>query len=429
MSDYHLFPKGGKHWQAINESNSFINILYGSFRSAKTVAMIDRWLLFITSKKAPNKPFAIIGKTLDTINRNVLSIFDERLGKSNFTYSLGLREAKIFGRRHFLIGVNDDRAASKIRGLTLGGVLGDEVSTWPKESFDTAISRLSVEGAKFFGTTNPESPYHWLKTDYLENVSLDIYQMGFHLDDNPFLPDKYRADLANAYKGSKLLYDRYINGLWVAGDGAIYDMFNEENNIRECGLSNTLNLDLKIGIDYGTTNPLAAVAATEVNDAIYVISELYYDSKKAGAQKTDSEYIELIKEWLLSLNAKDATFFVDPSAASFIVTMRHAGFNVVSANNAVKDGILLISEKLLNKTLFISKRCVKLITHIKNYSWDSQAATRGVERPIKRDDHLPDALRYAVNSVRDFETIVLSTSFHQATSLRQEAVSPSFNIF
>ena len=396
MSDYSLFPKGSKHWRSINESNSFINILYGSFRSAKTVAMIDRWLLFITSKNAPTKPFAIIGKTLDTINRNILSILDERLGKQNFTYSLGLREATIFGKRHFLIGVNDDRAASKIRGLTLGGILGDEVSTWPKESFDTAISRMSVEGAKFFGTTNPESPYHWLKTEYLDNRSLDIFQMGFQLDDNPFLPDKYRTDLSNAYKGSKLLYDRYIRGLWVAGEGAIYDMFNEEINIKECNLIN--NLDLKIGLDYGTTNPLAAVATIEQNDVTYVISELHYDSRKVGIQKTDSEYVELIKQWISKFKTKQITFVIDPSATSFITAMKRANFHVINANNSVREGITLVSEKFLNKTLFISKECPILIANIKNYSWDDKAIIRGVEQPIKRDDHLPDALRYAVNT-------------------------------
>jgi PBSX family phage terminase large subunit len=358
--------------------------------------MIDRWLLFITSKNAPTKPFAIIGKTLDTINRNILSILDERLGKQHFNYSLGLREATIFGKRHFLIGVNDDRAASKIRGLTLGGILGDEVSTWPKESFDTAISRMSVEGAKFFGTTNPESPYHWLKTEYLDNTSLDIFQMGFQLDDNPFLPDKYRTDLSNAYKGSKLLYDRYIRGLWVAGEGAIYDMFNEEINRKECNLID--NLDLKIGLDYGTTNPLAAVATIEQNDVTYVISELYYDSRKVGIQKTDSEYVELIKQWISKFKTKQITFVIDPSATSFITAMKRANFHVINANNSVREGITLVSEKFLNKTLFISKECPILIANIKNYSWDDKAIIRGVEQPIKRDDHLPDALRYAVNT-------------------------------
>lgn len=397
MSDYALFPQGSKHWYAIKNSNAFINILYGSFRSAKTVAMIDRWLLFITSNKAPTKPFAIIGKTLDTINRNILSILSERLGKQYFTYSLGLREATIFGKRHFLIGVNDDRAASKIRGLTLGGILGDEVSTWPKESFDTAISRMSVEGAKFFGTTNPESPYHWLKTEYLENGGLDLFQMGFELNDNPFLPEKYKLDLANAYKGSKLLYDRYIRGLWVAGEGAIYDVFDESKNIgdRSGGLHGKIN----VGIDYGTTNPFAAVAVNKAYGKIYAFDELYYDSRKVGLQKTDSEYAVMLKQWCSKFWAHGVTFHVDPSAASFKVEMQRAGLRVVDANNSVRDGISLITELFLKQDLYISPKCPQLIAKIKNYSWDDGAAKRGEERPLKRDDHLPDALRYVIMDI------------------------------
>lgn len=405
MSDYSLFPKGSKHWRSINESNSFINILYGSFRSAKTVAMIDRWLLFITSKNAPTKPFAIIGKTLDTINRNILSILDERLGKQHFNYSLGLREATIFGKRHFLIGVNDDRAASKIRGLTLGGILGDEVSTWPKESFDTAISRMSVEGAKFFGTTNPENPYHWLKTEYLDNESLDLFKMGFELDDNPFLPDKYKIDLANAYKGSKLLYDRYIRGLWVAGEGAVYDVFNEEKNVYS--ESRVIHDRVDVGIDYGTTNPFAAVMANKMFDRINIISEFYYESRKSGLQKTDSEYCKMLKEWCAPIiPLTHITFHVDPSAASFKAEMQKAGLRVVDAKNDVRAGISLVTELFLKQLLQISRNCSQLISKIKNYSWDDGAAKRGEERPLKRDDHLPDALRYVVmdisNSSREF---------------------------
>jgi hypothetical protein len=36
--------------------------------------------------------------------------------------------------------------------------------------------------------------------------------------------------------------------------------------------------------------------------------------------------------------------------------------------------------------------------HLQSYAWDPKAADRGEDKPIKKNDHLPDALRYAVCS-------------------------------
>jgi len=396
MSDYSLFPKGGKQWRFINESNARLNIAHGAVRSAKTLAAIDRFVLFVTNPNRQTRdPFTIMGKTATTIRRNMLNIMERKFG-SYFKYSLHSGQGKLFGRDIEIIGVNDERSAGKIKGLTSSGILADEITTWPKESFYITIQRISTVGAKMFATTNPDNPYHWLNTEYLNKEGTNLYQLSFELDDNPFLEQEYIDDLKAFYKDSKLLYDRYIRGLWVAGEGAIYDMFNEEINIKECNLIN--NLDLKIGLDYGTTNPLAAVATIEQNDVTYVISELHYDSRKVGIQKTDSEYVELIKQWISKFKTKQITFVIDPSATSFITAMKRANFHVINANNSVREGITLVSEKFLNKTLFISKECPILIANIKNYSWDDKAIIRGVEQPIKRDDHLPDALRYAVNT-------------------------------
>jgi hypothetical protein len=40
----------------------------------------------------------------------------------------------------------------------------DEISLMPQSFFQMLLSRMSPEGARLYGTTNPDSPYHWLKT-------------------------------------------------------------------------------------------------------------------------------------------------------------------------------------------------------------------------------------------------------------------------
>lgn len=49
--------------------------------------------------------------------------------------------------------------------------------------------------------------------------------------------------------------------------------------------------------------------------------------------------------------------------------------------------------------LKINKRCVRLIDELGVYLWDEKAAERGVEQPLKENDHACDALRYFVNTI------------------------------
>ncbi|MCL6626020.1 hypothetical protein [Alicyclobacillus shizuokensis] len=85
-------------------------------------------------------------------------------------------------------------------------------------------SRLSVPGAKFFGTTNPDNPFHWLKVGYLERSGMDLKVWHFELEDNLNL-EQYVENLKREYTGR--WYKRFIQGLWVQADGAVYDMWDE----------------------------------------------------------------------------------------------------------------------------------------------------------------------------------------------------------
>ncbi len=73
-----------------------------------------------------------------------------------------------------MVGANDERAEEKIRGMTLAGAYVDEASVLPESFCKMLLTRLSVEGARLYATTNPDSPMHWLKRDYLDRASLWI---------------------------------------------------------------------------------------------------------------------------------------------------------------------------------------------------------------------------------------------------------------
>jgi hypothetical protein len=70
-----------------------------------------------------------------------------------------------------VIGAKDEGSERYIRGLTVGVAICDEISLMPWSFFQMLLSHMSPEGARLYATTNPDSPYHWLKADYLDNRS------------------------------------------------------------------------------------------------------------------------------------------------------------------------------------------------------------------------------------------------------------------
>lgn len=397
-----ILPPSGKQLASIVESDARLNLWHGSVRSGKTVASVIRWLDYV--RQAPPGDLLMTGKTQTTLKRNVLLPMSELMG-CDYTEGLSTKQISILGRRVYVEGANDERSMGKIQGMTLAGHYGDEITLWPESYWKMSLSRISVEGAKFFGTMNPEGPYHYIKQDYIDRQDeLDIKTFHLTISDNPHLSPAYVESLKKEYTG--LWRRRYIDGLWVKAEGAIYDMF--EDNPGQSG-SHTVskdNVDYSniirywVGVDYGTVNPTVFLLLGQHKDGtIYVLKEYRWDSKRQGRQKTDSQYASDFKRWIGKINYSNV--YIDPSAVSFALELRNQGVKRVhKADNTVLDGIRNVSTLLSNGLLKIVKEeCPGLIKEMSGYVWDEKAAERGEDKPMKVDDHGPDALRYPVRMI------------------------------
>lgn len=383
----------GKQRRSILEADARLNIWHGSVRSGKTVASIIRWLDFVAH--GPPGELLMVGKTSRTLKRNILDPIAEMLDEDEFRLLTGAGEAYIFGRRVYLAGANDERAEGKIRGLTLVGAYGDEITLWPESFFAMLLSRLSLPGAKFFGTTNPDSPFHWLKKDYLDRAAeLNLRHWSFGLDDNPNLDPGYVESLKREYTG--LWYRRFILGQWVLAEGVVYDMFDPDVHVVKA-LPPIQHY--YVGIDYGTTNPTVFLLVGLGQDGVlYVCREWRWDSEAKGRRLTDAQLSAELRRWLG--NIVPQRIWIDPSAASFITQLRHDGIRTWPADNAVIDGIQDVSTLLGAGRLKIHESCTGLIEEMGTYVWDEKAQARGEDKPLKQNDHGCDALRYAVRGLR-----------------------------
>ena len=373
-----------------------LNILSGSVRSAKTWSTLVKTLLLCRYEVAGRKIFT--GYSKETIFRNVLTDLFEIIGEQAYQYNRQSGELNIFGSKWLVIGAHDEGSERVIRGMTVGVAMCDELVKMPQGFFKMLLSRMSPDGARLYATTNPDNPYHWVKTDVIDNADYvnglghDLWAETFTMQDNPSLTPKYKDFLRRSYTG--VWYQRFVLGNWVQAQGAVYGdlvgediLYNEETRPVRIFHRNGHG-DRFLGLDMGTVNAFAVVELYDDGQTLWADRELYFDSKVTGFQKTNTQYADDLDAFLKDCDPSDRpSVIIDPSAASFKVELNNRGYLVIDAENEVLEGIRKVSTLLGNKRLRIHRRCVNLIRELQSYMWDDKRTDKGVEQPVKAHDH------------------------------------------
>jgi PBSX family phage terminase large subunit len=404
--------------RSIARSTGRINIWEGATRGGKTFASLLRWLAYIASPDSPRGELAMVGRTRETIGRNaLLQLQDPALfgaAAAQVKYTLGAPVATILGRRVHLFGANDSQAEAKVRGGTFAGMYGDELTLLPRAFVLQAFNRLSIPNSRFMGTTNPSAAAHWLRTEFLLRASepgMDLRQFHFALDDNPSLSAEVKAGIRATNTG--LDYRRFVLGEWCNAEGSVFSMFDPARHVVD--VLPVMKRWIAAAVDHGTVNPFAAVVlALGADRRLYFVAEWYWDSRARGRQLADVEYSAKLREFFSSVRHPGSQLYgirperviVDPSAANFIRQLWNdkdlfdGGLSVMGADNAVLDGIRLMSSLLATGRLMVHSSCKHLIGQLQSYSWDEQASAKGEDKPVKTDDHSVDSSRYALYTTR-----------------------------
>ena len=288
--------------------------------------------------------FLMCAKSITTLKRNCLMLLQELVGESNFTFSTTAKEGVLFGRKILLEGANDIRSESKIRGLTLQGAYCDELTQFPQDFFAMLLSRLRLPKAKLIATTNPDTPRHWLKTDYIDRADeLDFLDVKFLIDDNTTLPKDYVDSIKREYVG--VYYERFILGRWVIAEGLIYRDFANNTNkyiikdVKKWLDDNKKTLQyISYGVDFGGTASATKFQCTGITSdwTVIALDEEYIDHKKESVDPDD-------------LNKRYAAFIQRCSAKW--------GSGITRADSA---------EQILIRGLFNTARSMQLQTQVKN---------------------------------------------------------------
>ena len=376
----------------------------GSVRSGKTISFSLSFVEFVMHY-FNGKSAGMCSKSIGVFKRNVLEPLKQMLVALGYSYTESRSENYIdiskgnTSNRFYVFGGKDEKSQDFLQGITLCSILFDEAPLMPKSFIDQGMARCSETGkdgmnAKYFFSCNPNSPFHWFYTDFILSVKeKNGLYLHFTMDDNLTLSKEVKERYLRMYTG--VFRERYIFGKWVLAEGLIYDMFSKENHI--INPDKIPYKDIKeycIGVDYGTGNATVFVLLGRTYKGIwYAIDEYYYSGKDESEQKTDLEYSEDLKTFInkhkrkTGLTFRDISVIVDPAANSFKTQLRRSRIRVKSAKNEVIDGIRVIASLLKDGQLYITTDCHNLIKEFSTYSWDEKAQLRGIDAPLKENDH------------------------------------------
>ncbi len=403
-------------WQSPQYKDKFAIIADGSVRAGKTVIMsfsYVRWAMM----NFDGVNFGMAGKTIGSLRRNVIRDLKRMLISEHYHVKDNQSENMLTVSKNgktnyfFLFGGTNEASQDLVQGITLGGFFFDEVALMPESFVAQATSRLSVEGSKAWFNCNPESPYHWFKLQWIDQLAKkNAIRIHFLMKDNPSLSEETLRRYDSMYSG--VFYLRYILGQWAMADGLVYDNFDREKRVVEPVWEKQW-----ISIDYGTQNATVFKLWSLFKGTWYNNAEYYYSGRETGRQKTDEQYIDDLEDFFFEhdLSRKNVKLIVDPSAASFKKALRNRGFGVVNANNNVLDGVRFMMTQMNLGKMKWTEASQHTLKEFGSYMWDKKAADRGEDAVVKEHDHCLDADRY-------FAMKVLYVKKQRNIKLRKEGI-------
>lgn len=341
----------------------------GGSRSGKTYSIIQLLIGIAVNEK--NKRISIVSHSLPHIKRGALRDFkvimdsmnrwnDDNWSATNFIYTFSN------GSYIELFGLEDE---SKARGPGRDILFVNEANLISRTLFDQLAMRTT---GKIFADWNPADFNSWtyemadgegainIHSTYLDNIyNLSPLQIKY-IESYKSLPDDF-------------MWKVYGLGQRGASKETIYTAWKRCEVMPENG-------EVFYGLDFGFTNPCAMVKVTHYEGANYV-EELLYETG-----------ITDLVPYLQRLVPKRATIYADSAEPKSIELIYRAGFNIKPSDKDVWAGIMNVK----SMPLYIGGDSRNLQAELMSYKWKKDKNDNVLEEPVKENDHLCDAMRYAI---------------------------------
>lgn len=377
--------------RSLNRTDWRLLINYGAVRSGKTIVDNDIFLLElqrvrrIADKQGIAEPMYILaGYSSKSIQNNILQELSNKYG-IGFHFDKH-NSFKLFGVKIIQTFTNSISGLGAIRGMTAFGAYVNEASLANEEVFEEIKKRCSAPHSRIICDTNPDNPQHWLKKNYIDNQTAAAGNLSFHftLDDNTFLPADYVA-AEKAGTPSGMFYDRSILGLWVSGEGMVYQDFDKN----KCVISADevpQQLTIYCGVDWGYEHKGSIVVmGDDRHGNTYLLEE-------HTAQHEEIDYWVDIAKQVQAKYGHNIRFYADSARPEHVQRFVREHLHTVNADKSILAGIEVVAKRIkIGRFYYVEDKIQDFLDEIYQYVWDE---AKGL--PVKQHDDVMDAIRYAV---------------------------------
>ena len=382
-----------------------IMVNYGAIRSGKTY--VDNFIFFIELyhaaqiAKAHNiaKPLYILaGASSKSIETNVLTEIFNTFGiefhfdkHNSFQYKFrnlpAINVIQIFTQS--IAGLKS------ARGFTATGAYVNEAALANEEVFHEIVNRCSITGSRVVCDTNPDVPTHWLKTDYIDKAGnvKQIIANHFVLEDNTHLANDY-LDSIKATTPSGMFYDRAIRGLWVAGEGLVYQDFDKSKNVITHDKFTEMTKDDRLtyyaGVDWGYEHKgVIVVLADDSQGNTYLVEEHTRKHK-------DIEYWVKVAKDIQQRYGFTIPMYCDSARPEYVQRFQDENFHAKNAYKIRLTGVEMVASRIKSRHFLVLEDVIednqsKFLDELYQYIWDEKSG-----EPVKLNDDVMDATRYAI---------------------------------
>ena len=262
------------------------------------------------------------------------------------------------------------------------------------DKLDLSVPRGELPKPLFKQTTitfNPWNENHWLKGRFFDREDPDVLAVTTDYRCNEFLDETDKALYERMRLENPRSYAVAGLGEWGHSEGLVFENWAvEEFSLRELRRE---GLHHVFGLDYGYTNdPTAFIAAAveEESKRIYLYDE-HYQRRMLN---------EDIAAMIVEKGYQKERIRADAAEPKSNEDLRRLGISRLQAAGKGRDSILSGIARLQEYRLVVHPRCVHTAAELRSYVWQADGRD-GIYRnlPCDKDNHLMDALRYAMEDV------------------------------
>lgn len=361
-------------------SEKKINLNEGGAGSSKTYSICQMLLMRFINRN--RYKLLVTRKTLPALRLTAYKLFTDMLIDYGYMkyceWNKSERVITLNGKIVVFTSIDDP---IKIRSTDFNDIWMEEANEFKYDDYMTLKTRLraAVDAGsvnQMFLSYNPTDAHGYINSTVKYQNDTELIKSTYL--DNPFLDSDYIAILEGLKEQDENYYRIYALGEYGTLTGIIYQPLAMKEFPDEFD-------EVIYGLDFGFNNP-TALCRIGVKDGNYYITELLYESKL-----TNNDVIKRLESF--GINQSDE-MFADAAEPNRIEEISRAGYNIQPADKSVKDGIDYVKQN--NKIIFTCGDNVNLNNEWKTYCWKKNKDGEFLDEPVKYNDHLMDAVRYAL---------------------------------